>query len=149
MYALCYEPLTRSLTGGLTTREAFTTVPGTQSCHAGIGYCDSYGNRTADGQGVAAQRQVGSLRWDEEHLGLSAAPICPETPSIQESRSRAWLWNRRASAVELTCRRASSQAASNSFQPCITSCSRLAMASACSPAYTVRSCAAPSCSCRT
>ena len=108
-----------------------------------------YGKGTVEGLRVADRRQGGNPRWEEGHLGLSAAPIWPAMPSIQESRSRAWLWNRRASAVELTCRRASSQAASSSFQPCSTSCSRLAMASACSPAYTVRSWAAPSCSCRT
>lgn len=69
--------------------------------------------------------------------------------SIHMIWSRTMPKNLSLSVSVVICSRHSSQDVSSSFQYCITSCSRHAMASAFSPAYTVLSWAALSCSWRT
>lgn len=83
------------------------------------------------------------------YLGFSPVPIWQMIESIHMIWSRTMLKNLSLSVSVVICNRHSSQDVSSSFQHCITSCSRHAMASAFSPAYTVLSWAALSCSWRT
>lgn len=83
------------------------------------------------------------------YLGFSPVPIWQMIESIHMIWSRTMPKNLSLSVSVVICTRHSSQDVSSSFQHCITSCSRHAMASALSPAYTVLSWAALSCSWRT
>lgn len=83
------------------------------------------------------------------YLGFSPVPIWQMIESIHMIWSRTMPKNLSLSVSVVICTRHSSQDVSSSFQHCITSCSRHAMASAFSPAYTVLSWAALSCSWRT
>lgn len=88
-------------------------------------------------------------RYSCRYLGFSPVAIWQMTESIHMIWSRTMPKNLSLSVSVVICTRHSSQYVSSSFQHCITSCSRHAMASAFSPAYTVLSCAALSCSWRT
>lgn len=88
------------------------------------------------------------LLWCQ-YLGFSPVPIWQMIESIHMIWSRTMPKNLSLSVSVVICKRHSSQDVSSSFQNCITSCSRHAIASAFSPAYTVLSWAALSCSWRT